>query len=343
MKSMGNAVAVGFGEIMLRYSPPFGTSLADARQVSVHAGGTEFNVVAAMTKLGFKGRLVTALPDNPLGESARRIATAHGVDLCGGLKASARMGVYYYEPGSRPRPGNVTYDRAASAFARYRWDEADWSTFLPDQGVFFTTGITAALSEYALIGVEAALREAAARPDVFIAFDVNYRSKLWSEEDAGRAISPLLKHVDCLFTARADAIGVLGAPDGPVQHMLQWLAQRFDLPTVAMVYNPTADEIVETKDGGGPLPQWRAGAWHKGELFVYDQVDAVDSVDRIGAGDAFAAGFLTALTALGDVKEALRYGSTLMALKNTYAGDFWPGTKSELELLLQGSGSSVRR
>jgi len=323
-----------FGEPLLRFSAPVGVGLADAPALEVHVGGAEFNVAAAMAALGHPARLITAIPTGPLGEKVRRTALARSVVLVGEMAAPGRMGIYYYEAGAVPRPGWVEYDRALSAFSQWPWHETVWSQLIPREGIFFTTGITPALGSSAAMGVQAALRTAAEQGNR-VAFDVNFREKLWTAAKAARVIRPLLEHVDYLFTSRNDAVRVLGAPDAPAEQLLDWLGRTYDLDVVTMVYNP---------DEKGPDPPvWRAVAWSRGEMFVHDEMGPVSTVDRIGAGDAYAAGFLSVVAAGGDVGLAVQLGSRLMALKSTYRGDFWPGTRAELEFLQAGAARGVVR
>lgn len=328
---------IGFGEMLLRYSPPPGVPLGAAPSLEVHVGGSEFNVAAAMAGLGHRATVITAVPAGPTGDGGRRAAALRGVQLAGDVAAPGRMGVYYYESGAAPRPGVVTYDRSDSAFSRVAWARAPWSELLPDRGIFFTTGITAALGPGPLAGVQRGLRAAAER-GLFVAFDVNFRAKLWTAAEAGRTVRPLLEHVHTLFTSAEDAVHVLGAPEGPPEAQLPWLARTYGVAVVATVFNPSPVE-----EGARDTVLWRAAAWRDEELFVYDQKPPLHTVERIGAGDAFAAGFLSVAASRGSVAAALRRGSVLMALKSTYKGDFWPGTKEELDRLLEDEGGAESR
>ncbi|REJ37087.1 MAG: hypothetical protein DIU82_02000 [Bacillota bacterium] len=316
-----------FGEVLLRYSTPVGERLHQADRLQVHPAGAELNVAANLVHLGYPARMVTALPDNPLGQLARRRIQAFGVPLVCETASRGRMGVYYYEPGAAPRPGVVTYDRVGSAFSRYPWSQLDWNRVMPKQGVFFTTGITAALSRRCAVGIRLAMETAKQRQNC-IAFDVNYRAKLWPVARARSVLLPLLEMVDWLFTSRGDAVTVLGAPDDEPEKLLAWLADRFALRLVTMVYNPPAPE--------GSALRWRAVAWHEGRFYTHDETAPLETVDRMGAGDAYAAGFLWGMLRTGDVQHALRCGSAMMALKNTFIGDVCPIAADELEQLISG-------
>lgn len=306
---------------MLRYSVEPGERLAEASVLRIHPGGAELNVGVGLANLGEPVRYVTALPESPLGLRMWRFIATHGIEVAGDLAAPGRMGIYYLEPGVPPRPGVVTYDRQDSAFSRYPWSQFDWESVMEPGGVFLTTGITAALSAEALAGVREALATAA-RQGMTVVFDVNYRSKLWTAEAAREALVPLLEHVNLLFTSMSDASLILGAPEMAPEELPAWLASRFGLQGVTLVHTPE-----EQKE---PI-QWRALAWYKGESASYDQPAGVVTVDRLGAGDAYAAGFLWSLRQGKSLADAVRYGSAMMALKNTIHGDFGPFRPQELE------------
>lgn len=322
-----------FGEVLLRYSTDPGERIKDAHRFHVHLAGAELNVAASLAQLGQPVRMVTALPGDPLGALARRRAAAYGLELEGDMAAAGRMGVYYYEPGVPPRPGLVTYDRADSAFARYPWSSFDWERVMPRGGVFFTSGITAAVGPEGAAGIRAAM-EAAAAASTAVAFDVNYRSKLWTPEEARSVLLSFMPSVQWLFTSWDDAVGVLGAPDGSAEQLLAWLADTFSLRCVTMVYNPP--ELAAAV-------RWRAAAWCDGRYAFHDETAPLHTVDRVGAGDAYAAGFLWAFLRSGDVQEALRVGSALMALKATYRGDVCPADPEDVERLMTGQTGGIRR
>ncbi|BAS27847.1 hypothetical protein LIP_2006 [Limnochorda pilosa] len=326
---------------MLRYSVPQGDRLWEARSFRIHPGGAELNVAADLASLGDSVCYVTALPPSPLGLLVRRMLDAYRVRVEGDLAAPGRVGVYYYEPGVPPRPGVVTYDREGSSFSRHPWSRFQWEGLLEPGGVFLTTGITAALGPEPLAGVRSGL-EAAARAGATAVFDVNYRAKLWSPDEARRAILPLLEHVEVLFTSVPDAVRVLGAPEIPPENLPAWLGERFNLRAVSVVHTPIGGGRRAGREADAPI-QWRAIAWREGERALWDQPGGVVTIDRLGAGDAYAAGFLWAIRQGRSLGEAVRYGSAMMALKNTVNGDFCPVWPEELEAVAAGESAGVQR
>src|SRR6267142_704555 len=166
---------VAIGEVMLRLTIPSPARFETARQLDVQIGGAEANVAAACARLGLRSAWLSALPANPWGVRIRRELTGHGVD-CAYVRSveDARLGTYFLEFGTPPRPIRVLYDRRDSAFARLTPEMLDWEPVRRARCVH-VSGITPALGLGPRRIVEQVLREAAA-----ISFDVNYRAALCS-------------------------------------------------------------------------------------------------------------------------------------------------------------------
>ena len=190
------------------------------------------------------------------------------------------MGLYFHEFGTSQRPAGVTYDRFPSAFQTVTPSEVDWERILSGAGVFHSSGITAALGTGPLSTLQSGV-EAANRMNVTVSFDINYRSALWSPTACSQALAPILKKVDVLFTSMGDLRTVLGINAPSLAAALPDLAS-LGIPIIAGVYN-------DPDFRGAP---WIAQAFVRGEIVTEQRDFTVDTVDRIGAGDAFAAGFL---------------------------------------------------
>src|SRR5919109_2719832 len=118
---------VTLGEALLRLAIPTPARFETARVLDVQIGGAEANVAAACSRLGLRTAWISALPENPWGERARRELTSHGID-CAYVRTfpNTRMGLYFLEYGVAPRPVHVLYDRRASAFSSLTPDDVDW-------------------------------------------------------------------------------------------------------------------------------------------------------------------------------------------------------------------------
>ena len=290
---------VTIGETMLRMSAPEGIPLEDVSQLSVHAGGAESNVVIALSRLRTSAGWISRLTDNPLGRRIYNEVRSQGVDVSRVLWTRGdRVGTYFVELGRAPRPNGVLYDRSGSAMAAINPDEVDWA-YVRAAKVLHLTGITPSLSATCRELVVRAIREARA-VKVAVSFDINYRARLWTAAAAAAALTPLLSQVTVLISTAEDAQVLFGI-GGSARAVAEALRARFPC------------EVAAVTDGA----QFAAAS---AEPTLERGGYKVDVVDRIGAGDAFAAGFLHGYLA-HDIKRGLDYGAALAALKHTYHGD----------------------
>src|SRR5438309_1289239 len=310
---------VTLGEVLLRLAIPSPTRFETARQLDLQVGGAEANVAAACARLGLSTAWISALPANPWGERIRRELTGHGVD-CGHVRMTegARVGVYFLEYGVPPRPVRVLYDRRDSAFARLTAAQVDWEPVRRARLVHLT-GITPALGESAAALVERAFQEAST-----VSFDVNYRATLWSPEAARAFLEPVFPRVRYLFIGQAEAqtlFGLSGAPE-------QTLAALARLAPKATISLQQGEEGSTVLDGGRLIRPRRR--------------PIVQVVDPIGAGDAYAAGFLWAMLRGRDLQDAVDAGTAVGALKCSTWGDIALVSEADVTDLLAG-GPDVRR
>ncbi|WEL27939.1 2-dehydro-3-deoxygalactonokinase KdgK2 [Haloferax volcanii] len=316
------AELVTFGETMIRLSPPAGERIETARSLEFRTAGAESNVAVAASRLGCSAAWLSKLPDSPLGRRVTTELRTHGVEPYVRWDDDARQGAYYIEQGRAPRPTNVIYDRADAAVTTARPDELAVD-IVEDAAAFYTSGITPALSE-TLRETTGELLQTATEAGTTTAFDLNYRSKLWSPSDARDACESLFPKVDVLVAAERDIRAVLEL-DGDAPTLTSELAGDFDFETV-----------VVTRGEDGAL------ARHGGT--VYEQpVFETDTVDAIGTGDAFVGAFLSRLIAGEPVETALAYGAATAALKRTVHGDLAVVTPDEVERVLRGGDAGIDR
>jgi len=306
---------VTIGETMLRLSAPPGVPLEQAPQLDVHVAGAESNVAIALCRLGTTAGWISRLVDTPLGRRIVNELRAHGVDVSRVLWApDGRVGVYFLEQGIPPRQHRIIYDRAQSAMALLNPDEIDWE-FVRSARLVHLTGITPALSAGCRTAASRAIAEAR-RGKALVCFDVNYRAKLWSADEAKMVLGPLLDDVDILITTADDARLLLSRGE-TAEQLAALLAQRFRAKTVVVT------------DAG------RCAAAQNGQV-VSKKGYEVESLDRVGAGDAFAAGFIHGYLT-GDLDRALEYAVAVGALKHTYRGDVAWVSPEDLKEFLSGS------
>ena len=118
---------VTFGEVMLRLKSPGFERLFQSPQLEATFGGAEANVAVSLAQFGLPASFVTALPSNPLGESAVSAIRKFGVDTSFMKRAGDRLGIYFLESGSNQRASKVTYDRAGSSIALAKPGDFDWN------------------------------------------------------------------------------------------------------------------------------------------------------------------------------------------------------------------------
>ena len=310
---------VTIGEVMLRLTIPPPARFETARELDIQIGGAEANVAAACARLGLRAAWLSALPDNAWGIRIRRELTGHGVD-CSHVRtiADARLGVYFLEFGTPPRPIRVLYDRRDSAFARLTPEAIDWEPIRRARCVH-VSGITPALGLGPRRIVDRVLQEATT-----LSFDVNYRAALWSPGDArafAESILPIARHV-FLGQSEADIVfGLTGTPGA----ILEAMSQLAPKASIALLQGEAGSLVLD----GGRLCQPRRRY-------------AVQVIDPIGAGDAFVAGFLWAVLRGDDTQRAVDAGSAVAALKCSTWGDIALVDAADVEDLLAG-GPDVRR
>lgn len=309
------------GETMLRLSVPAGQRLETAAVLDAFPAGTEANVMVALARLGRRVGWAGGLPTNPLGRLVANHLRMAGVDLGGVIWREGRLGTYFIEFATKPRATQVIYDRADSVAANLGPEDAQWD-YLLNTRLVHLTGITPALSPKCLALTEAVIQRAKAA-HIPISFDINYRNKLWSFDQARAILLPLIQEVDLLFCGQADAAGVFQC-HGSREATVQQLAEMSHARTV----------IVTFSDQG-------VIAWD-GNQFHHEPAFPVEMVDRIGAGDAFAAGVIHGWLS-GNLVQGLRYGVALAAIKLTQHGDMVVTTEEELLSVLENAGGGVNR
>jgi len=302
---------VTFGEAMVR--------LDLAPSLTAGVGGSELNVAVLAARLGVTSRWVSRLPDNALGRMIEGRAREQGVDAHVEWTADGRVGLYFVEIGGA-RIGSVLYDRAGSAISRVTPGSIDWASVFRGARWYHVSGITPALSDGAA-KVTAESLAAAKRAGLTVSYDLNYRSKLWSAEQARAFQEPLMEHVDLLIASEGDARMIFGAESA------ESLATRFEIGAVAITLRDNPCSAIIAADG---------------KIYSAPRFE-VESVDPIGAGDAFSGGLIVSRLERRGWDDALRFATATAALKHTIPGDFCLVTHEEVDELLRGARQRVSR
>lgn len=282
------------GETMALVAPAAPESLQEAGDFIVSAGGAESTVAMHLAALGHRSAWAGRLGDDPLGRRIRYEIASAGVDVSSvALDPDARTGVYFKDPGGVGRA--VFYYRDGSAASRM--SSADAPTLpVAASRILHLSGITPALSASCAGFVDALLSMAEAAGTI-VSFDVNYRAPLW-RADAAEPLLALCRRADIVFVGEDEAHEV-------------WGIRGVDL---AAILPPRVRLIV--KDGAVGAAEHRCGT------SVFVPTPPVDVVEAIGAGDAFAAGYLAAFLGGADAAGRLETAHRIAARSLGTTRDF---------------------
>ncbi|UTW11317.1 sugar kinase [Marinobacterium rhizophilum] len=311
---------VGLGETLLRLTPPKLERLDQSAGFDVQVGGCESNTLSAMARLGFSCAWLSRLPESELGDRVRQTLRQHNVDVqhvCPG--GDDRMGLYFYEPGRAPHLSQVIYDRADSAMARMTPADLPTALFQPGRArLFHTSGITLGLSASASATAQQALKLARSA-GIPCSLDINFRQRLWSARQARQCLEPLLGQLELLLVAERDIQALW--PEAWDASSPEATLRRFQ------GFAPNS-LLVMTRGSAGATLLTPAGELYRVDAFVAREVE------RLGGGDAFAAGFLSAWLEGKDYPQALRQGAAVAAFKYATPGDIAWINRRQLERLL---------
>ena len=325
---------VTFGELMLRLTPPGRQRFAQAPHFEITFGGAEANVAVLIAQLGGSAEFVTRLPVNAVAQRAINELRGLGVGTAHIARGGERIGVYYLEQGASQRAGKVIYDRAHSAIAEARVGEFDWEKIFAGALWFHFSGITPALS-LAAAELTAEACAAARRLGLTVSFDLNYRAKLWTREQAGAALAPLMQHVDLCVTSAGEARAVFGLDcDADPAEAAVKLRDHFDFKAVALTQRSGA---LACSTG------WSAMLFTDGTAH-FSRRHEIAVIDRVGAGDSFTGALIFSLLRGDAPAHAIEFATAASALKHTIPGDYALLTLGEVEALATGtSGGRVQR
>jgi 2-dehydro-3-deoxygluconokinase len=329
------ADVICFGEVMLRLTTSNFSRLTDAQSLEITFGGAEANAAVQFAAFGGSADFVSRLPANAIGDRCIEELCRRGVGTRWVLRGGSRIGVYFLEPGAGQRPGCVTYDRAQSAVSEMKPGMVDWDAAFAGARWFHWSGITPALSE----GCAALCREAcevAKRRGLTVSFDVNFRSKLWSAQEAAAGLQPLMRFVDVCVAGESDAAEVLGvsasgeATEKRLPEVAGELAAKYGFKAVAMTWRTGESASHTTLQA----MLHAAGGAH------FSRRHEITNVDRVGAGDSFTGALIFAMLRGDEPARAIEFAAAAGAWKHTIPGDWNRCSVAEVEALADGAGGA---
>lgn len=283
---------LAIGETMAMVAPFSGDALVHAQQFRLDAGGAESNVAAHVAALGHRAAWFSRLGDDALGHRVHTQLAGRGVDVSAVLFDPAHpTGLYVKDPGQ-----GVQYYRAGSAASHLSAADAD-TVELTGVRILHVSGITAAISSLAA-GFLSRIIDRAHDAGVLVSFDVNHRVALWDCAAAAGTLAALARRADLVFTGRDEAENLWGTATAA---------------EARAVFAEVGELVVKDGSVGATV--------YLGDLEVFEPALVVDVVDVVGAGDAFAGGYLAALLEGASPKERLRAGHRRAALTLLTTGD----------------------
>jgi 2-dehydro-3-deoxygluconokinase len=346
---------VALGECMIRLSPAGHGRIEFAPNLEVWVGGGEYNVAYALARLGLRTGWVGGLNTSPMGRIIANHARAVGMDIShavtrkyDGVGKVDRIGLNFTEVGHSKRSSVTLYDRGHSATAGMKPGEVDWKNLFGKRGVrwLHTGGIFAALSENTR-KVAAEAVKAAHEAGTIVSYDLNFRSKLWSSQEAIATTRPLVPYIDCLIGNEEDFQKVLGYDVEGVD------VEKGELDTTAfkamvgrVVKDYSSVKVVGTTLRGvktALVNDWSAIMWHDGAFYDGPSFPDLEIEDRVGGGDGFASGFTYGFLTGRPPQECVDLGVAHGALLMSTRGDTSQITLDELMHVAAGGSARIKR
>lgn len=333
---------VTLGEVMLRLKSPGFERLFQSGTLEATFGGAEANVAASLAQFGVDARFVSAVPANNVGDACLGALRGLGVDVSAVRRAGERLGVYFLENGSNQRPSRVTYDRAGSSISTARASDFDWDEIFAGADWFHVTGVTPAISAAAAeLAISAA--GAARERGLTVSCDFNYRKNLWKYgKPAPDVMRELVAHATVGVANEEDCQNALGIDADVNVEGAELTHEKYRaLAEKVLAAFPRLERLAITlrESYSADHNGWSAVLHNRNQLLSSAHYDIAHIVDRVGAGDSFAAGLIYGLRAYRDDQRALEFATAASCLKHSIPGDINRVSVAEVEALMSGDAS----
>ena len=321
---------VTVGEVMLRLSPPGNQRFFQTNQFDLEFGGSEANVAAALAYWGLDVSHLTAFPDHEIGWAAAGKIRKYGIDTRFIKYMEGRMGVYFLEHGAMQRSSQIIYDRAHSAFSQFTGEGLDWDSLLDNVSCVHWSGITPALSQACADLTHQFLLQANNR-GILVCGDLNYRSNLWQYGKTPHEVMPKLMELSQVMIAGTrDFNQCLKEDFGSFQEAKRKVFDRFS----NLEFLVKTDRVSHNSSANG----FSASLYTRKKAIESKSYELTHMVDRVGSGDAFAAGLIYGLLYLKP-KEAIEFAVAAGVLKHSVPGDVLTCSLQEIQELVAGGGA----
>ncbi len=330
---------VSFGEVIMRLSPANNRMMRQSHEMEFFFGGTELNVAASLATMDCEVTHVSAVSDDFVGESALSAIRSYGIDATHIAKNKHPLGLYFLEVGSSVRASRIAYNRLNGSFANINPDMIDWEKILQGAEYFHWTGITPGISENAYLALKKGLQTANEK-GIEITVDPAYRSNLWKYGKEGfEVLKELISYSTILIGGVNEINEIIGTEFASDKESFIAASKEFQkqMPSVKKIF----DKVRIGTSASSQTTQGRG--WIQGTYFESESIEILQVVDRIGTGDAFAAGLIYGLLNFDDEK-ALKFGNAACAIKHTVSGDINLCSASDILDVLNGDkGGRIKR
>jgi 2-dehydro-3-deoxygluconokinase len=333
---------VTFGEVMLRLKSPGVERLFQSAALEATFGGAEANVAVSLAQFGIPVAFVSIVPPNDIGDACLAELRRFGVETSAVRRQGDRLGVYFLEGGANQRASKVIYDRVGSAIATAKHGDLDWSAVFEGATWFHVSGVTPAISA-AAAGLALEAVQAARAKGLTVSCDYNFRKNLWRwGKRAPEVMRELVSYVQVGIANEEDCQKALGmdvkvdAESGRLEvDRYRALAQR----VLDAFPNLERQAITLRESHSADRNGWSAVLVTRSSFLHSRQYDITDIVDRVGAGDAFAAGLIYGMLTYREDAKSLEFATAASCLKHSIPGDFNRVSVGEVEALMQGEAS----
>jgi len=323
---------ITFGEVLMRISPRGNKKFIQSNNVEFYFGGTEVNVGISIANFGGKVKHISCISDDFIGNTAISYLNKFDLDTTAIVRSSRPLGVYFLEVGAVIRPSSISYNRSHSSFSEIKPEMVDWEKSLENGKWFHWTGITPALNK----GSQQTLLEGlklARKKGLHVSADPTYRSGLWKYGENPREILSEMIEYSTIFIGGINEINEL------LETEYSYSNEDFIAASKQLMETYPSLEKVFDKIRTSINSSWhkiRARMWNGIEFRETEDIDITHVVDRIGTGDAFAAGLIHGLQKFDDFK-AIQFASAACAIKHTYLGDVNYANEEEVISILEGN------
>lgn len=322
----GNAAPgriVTFGEAYILLESDGSDRLERANKAHLAVGGPELNVAAAYACLDLEASWVSTVAESAFGRRVVRAARSANIDTKFVNVMPGRTGLKFVEVGYEPRHKSVLLDTADSAFARQRGGLYDWDAILDGAAALYISGDTLGVSASVRADAIDAMTVANAH-GLIVAFELDFKAGGWTEAEARRTFSGVVRHTDVLFTNR-NCLETFFGIEGSYDAAMRAAIEKLGVAAVGMRR--------ERNRGNDRISLEGLGMGRSGIMSISPSHD-VNVVDSGGATDAFAAGFLAAyLNDPDNISVATATGAAMSALTQTIHGELLIATLDEVQKL----------